>query len=430
MQKLVIGFCLLVTCLMAAGCSDDGVENKDDADVNGKWTGTIEIPNQPLDIIVNFSKNDDWIGTISIPAQGVKEYPLSSVTVDGSDVAFFMEIQGQQIAFDGEFSNAAIKGDFSQHGQTFPFNLTKGDPKEENDGNFLSVETDDGTLYGELEKPDGEDPTPIMLIIPGSGQTDRNGNSSGVQGENNSLKLLAEGLAEQGIASVRYDKRGVGKNLEAAIPENELDFDQFVDDAAKWTKLLAQDEGFSKVGIVGHSQGSLVGMLAAQGNHVDAYISLAGAGRSIDHVLYEQLEAQLSGDLLQEAESILEKLKQGEEVQDVSQELQSVFRPSVQAFTSSWMAYDPSDEIAKLDVPVLLVNGGHDLQVPVSEAELLHEARPIADLLILKEMNHVLKDEPADEQGNMAAYSNPDLPLAEGLLKGIMEFLRGKDFLE
>lgn len=101
-------------------------------------------------------------------------------------------------------------------------------------------------------------------------------------------------------------------------------------------------------------------------------------------MLYEQLKAQLSDDSLKNAKDILEKLKQGEKVQQINKELQGLFRPSVQAFMASWMDYDPRKEIAELDIPVLLVGGGRDLQVPVSEAELLQESRPNAEMLILE----------------------------------------------
>lgn len=429
MRKSAFTLCLFIFMLaVAAGCSDGGEESEEDKAVNGKWTGAIDVPNHQLEIIVNLIKEDGRSGTISIPVQGIKDYPLSSVTVNGQDIAFFMEVHGQQISFDGEYKDDVIEGNFSQQGQTFPFRLTKGGLVDESDENFLSVETNEGTLYGELEKPDGDGPFPVMLIIPGSGLTDRNGNSSGIQGENNSLKMLAERLAEQGIASVRYDKRGTGKNLEAAIPENELRFSQFVNDAVKWTELLEQEENFASVGIIGHSQGSLVGMLAAKERHADIFVSLAGSGRLIDQVLLEQLENQLSGDSLQEAESIIKKLKQGEEVQDVNQELQSVFRPSVQSFIASWMQYDPVKEMGELEVPTLIVGGGRDLQVSASDAELLYEAQPNTDKLIIEKMNHVLKEAPEDEQGNKETYSNPDLPLADGLMEAIMGFLRDRDF--
>ncbi|WP_246202662.1 alpha/beta hydrolase [Virgibacillus doumboii] len=421
---------MIITLIVVAGCDDEkkDTKNKYEKDFTGKWTGSIEIPNQPLDFIVNLKKNDEWSGTISIPIQGVKDFPLSSVTVNNQDVAFFMKIQGQQISFDGKLKENTIEGTFSQQGQSFPFELTKGKLSTEESGEFLSIETDKGTLYGEVEKPDGEGPFPIMIIIPGSGPTDRDGNTAA--GENNSLKLLAEGLAEHGIASVRYDKRGVGKNLEAAIPENELSFDQFVKDATAWVELLQQKDAYSKIGIIGHSQGSLVGMLAAQQGEVDAFISLAGAGRSIDQVLYDQLKSQLSDELLKESRGIIEKIKHGEQVDDVSQQLQSVFRPSVQAFLTSWTQFDPAVEIAKLDIPSLIVNGDNDLQVPVSEAKILHKANPDAELLLIDKMNHVLKEAPEDRQGNMETYSNPDLPLAKGLMDGLTNFLEEHEFVK
>ncbi|MFB4167967.1 hypothetical protein [Virgibacillus sp. JSM 102003] len=135
------------------------------------------VPNQPLDIIVSINKNDEWSGNISIPVQGVNDYPLSSITVNNKDISFFMEIQGHQISFKGNIDDNKIEGDFSQHGQIFPFELTKGDQTADNTGEFLNVQTNNGTLYGQLEKPSGDGPFPVMIIIPGSGPTDRNGNS-------------------------------------------------------------------------------------------------------------------------------------------------------------------------------------------------------------------------------------------------------------
>ncbi|MFB4167968.1 alpha/beta fold hydrolase [Virgibacillus sp. JSM 102003] len=229
---------------------------------------------------------------------------------------------------------------------------------------------------------------------------------------------------------MRYDKRSVGKNVEAAIPEKELDFNQFVHDANAWVEQLVQDEANTKVGIIGHSQGSLVGMLAAQVSNPDAFISLAGAGHPIDQVLYDQIQGQLSGELLQESEEILKKLKQGKQVKYVSQELMSIFRPSVQGFMSSWMQYDPAWEFAKLEIPTLIVNGDNDIQVPVKDAQLLKDANKMSELLVVEKMNHVLKEATKDSQGNMEAYTNPELPLASGLMDGIIGFLKEGDFLK
>ncbi|GAB3046314.1 alpha/beta hydrolase [Virgibacillus ainsalahensis] len=387
------------------------------------WSGSIEVPGQPLNIVVEFANDEELTGTISIPVQGLQNYPLSIINVEEESIFFTMEIQGQSISFDGKVDEETITGDFKQNGQTFPFELTKGaaTSEPEEDGEFLEVETEIGTLYGEVEMPDGNGPFPVMLIIPGSGPTDRNGNSPGAR--NDSLKFVAEELAANGVASLRYDKRGAGENRKAIIAEEELQFEQFIDDAVTWVELLKEEENFTEVGIIGHSQGSLVGMLAARDTEVDTFISLAGAGRSIDEVLHDQLREQLPGDLMKESEEILQQLKEGKVVENVSEELQSAFRPSVQPFISSWMQYEPTEEIAKLDIPTLVINGKNDLQVSPDEAEMLQEAKEDAVLVLIDKMNHVLKEAPGDEEGNLQTYNDPDLPLADGLIDALVEFL-------
>ena len=426
---------LLIILIMLIGCNDDNKESEssDGGDsamerFTGSWSGAIEIPGQPLDININFENTEELSGDISIPVQGVQNFPLSTIKVEENNIEFTMEIQGQYITFDGNLESEKINGTFKQNGQSFPFELAKGEAagnKAGEDGEFIEIKTDHGTLYGELESPEGKGPFPVMIIIPGSGPTDRNGNSPGIQ--NDSLKLLAEQLAENGVASLRYDKRGAGKNIEAAIPEKEMTFEQMVNDAVLWVEYLVKDEKYSNVGIIGHSQGSLVGMLAAQVSDVSSFVSLAGAGQSIDKVLESQLEKQLPENLLKESKEIIQKLKKGNQAEQVSQELQSVFRPSVQKFLSTWMQYDPAEEIQKLEIPILIVNGDNDLQVPVSEAESLFRAEENSELLIIEKMNHVLKEAPADREGNMQTYTNPDLPLADGLTNGIVEFLKGNN---
>ncbi|MFD2922182.1 alpha/beta hydrolase family protein [Halobacillus naozhouensis] len=440
----IIGLLLAIMLLMI-GCSSQSDQSQTDQrksedggvpmeGLEGSWSGTINVPNQPLPIMTTFEKGDGWNGAISNPVQGVKDYPFSEVKVNASAIFFHMELAGQTISFEGEKEGDTIAGTFTQQGQSFPFELKKGssetDAEEEEKGQFLSVDTNEGKLYGELETPEEEGPHPVVVIIPGSGPTDRNGNSATLQGKNNSLKLLAESLAEQGIASVRYDKRGVGKNQGAAIPETELRFDQFAQDAQAWIDMLNEKGQFSKVGVMGHSQGSLVGMLAIAEADVDAFVSIAGAGRPINEVLYDQLKASLPEDLKKQSKQILEELKAGERVEQVPKELQSVFRSSVQPFLSSWMQYNPAQEIQKLDIPVLIINGKRDLQVPISEAEELHEAKADAELLLIEKMNHVLKEAPEDRTGNLQTYSNPDLPLADGLVKGIVNFFRNTEFLK
>lgn len=426
MKKDLLAILVLFIFLVGCGNEQEPPETEDDFMYTGTWSGEIEIPNQPLKINVTLEEKE---GAISIPVQGVDKYPLNTIKTDKDNILFTMQIQGQSITFDGKLDGGKIAGTFKQNGQSFPFILTKGKASaanDEEDGTFLQMETEQGTLHGELERPEGEGPFPIMIIIPGSGPTDRNGNAA--TGKNNSLKYVAEALAEEGIASLRYDKRGAGKNMAAARAEEDTDFNLFVEDAKAWIELLVQDDNYSKVGIIGHSQGSLTGMLAAQKGNVGVFVSLAGAGRSLDEVLYDQLSEQLPKDLLKESKEILTQLKKGKTVEHVSQELQSVFRPSVQPFLMSWMQYNPAAQIQKMDIPTLIVNGKNDLQVPVCEAEILHEAKADADILLVEPMNHVLKEAPEDRKGNIATYSDPDLPLAKGLMDGILAFLKENEF--
>lgn len=287
--------------------------------------------------------------------------------------------------------------------------------------NEVKVKSEIDKLYGTLLIPDGKKEVPVVLFIAGSGPTDRNGNQGMVQ--TNTTRLLAEGLAEKGIASLRYDKQGIGKSAKAAKAESDLVFEDMVSDAQLWLDYLLKKNNFSEVIIAGHSQGSLIGILAAKDREVSKIISIAGAGRPIDEILLEQLGTQ-SEELLEKATPIIEKLKNGEEVTDTPPELAALFRKSVQPFLISWMQYDPAAELKKLDKPALILQGSTDIQVPVKDAELLSEASEKADLVLIEGMNHILKDAPEERNANMMTYSNPKLPLSDGVLSAIVDFVK------
>ncbi len=392
--------------------------------IEGNWEGSIKIPNQPLPILIQFSRDE---GTISIPVQGLNHYPLSSVKFSEPSLFFDMQIQGQHITFDGKVENEIISGIFTQQGQSIPFELMKAKEKMVEEvveaGEAVHVELHDGTMHGVVQMPQGEGPFPVMIIIAGSGPTDKDGNSPLLPGKNNSLKLVAEDLAVHGVASIRYDKRGIGINASLGGKEEELSFEDYISDAASWVQFAKEDQRFSKVGIIGHSEGSLIGMVAADKGKADAFTSIAGAGRPINEVLLEQLEVQLPANLLEESKATLEKLKQGDQVEKVSAELQGLFRPSVQPYMISWLKYNPQKQIQALNCPVLIINGNRDIQVPVKDAEALYAVKKDANFFVVEGMNHILKEAPEDREQNFATYSNPDLPLAKGLIENIVLFL-------
>jgi len=288
----------------------------------------------------------------------------------------------------------------------------------------ITLDTPTGKIAGTLLVPATTGRMPLVVIIAGSGPTDRNGNSPLLPGANNSLKLLAEGLAERGIASLRYDKRGVAASATAMVSEANLRFDTYADDAAAWIRRLRSDARFSTITVVGHSEGSLLGMLATQRGAADGYVSIAGAGRAADKILREQLGKQLPPDLLAFSNKGLDALLAGHTVDSVPPPLLSLFRPSVQPYMISWLRVDPQVEITRLGVPALIVQGTLDAQVPVGDAQLLAKAEPKAKLLVIEGMNHVFKRVASDQAAQLASYSDPNLPDAPELIDGIATFVK------
>lgn len=297
----------------------------------------------------------------------------------------------------------------------------------------ITLETPTATLYGTLERPQTRSRIPVVLIIAGSGPTDRDGNSPLLPGANNSLKLLAEALAARGIASVRFDKRGVGETGKAMqlaaqktksiLREDDLSFENYIDDAVRWGKQLRTDRRFSTLTVLGHSEGSLIGMVAAQRMGADAFVSIAGAGRPVQQIILEQVKPQFSPDLLKKTEEILEQLAVGKTVASVPSELNALFRSSIQPYMISWLRYDPAKEITKLRIPLLIVQGTTDIQATLGDAKRLADNNPAAKLLLIDGMNHVLKTVPNEREKQVSSYSDPTLPVTPDLINAIAKFV-------
>lgn len=283
----------------------------------------------------------------------------------------------------------------------------------------VTLQTRMGNIYGTLIVPDTNRTSPVALIIAGSGPTDRDGNNPIMR--NNHLRLLAEGLARKNIATLRYDKRAIGESMIPGLQEMDLRFEHYAEDAAGWIRFLGESGRFSNIIVIGHSEGSLIGMLAAQDTEPDGFISIAGPGETAANTIRRQLRSQ-SPALLESAEPILDSLKQGLLVRNPTPVFYQLFRPSVQPYMVSWFRYDPVEEIGKLGMPVLILQGSTDIQVTVSDAEALKQGNDNARLAIIPGMNHILKAAPADRQQNLATYSNPDLPVADELIRQVADF--------
>ena len=423
MKKLLFLCCALLLLAACAQKEDNtkGKETKGDNKMNeqlvGKWEGNLELPNGALPIIVDLQKDS---GKLSVPAQGLSNYPFKSIKYDGNQVSVSINLNGSAIEINGTLKDGQIEATFQQNGGKLPLVLK---PFKEQPVTYetLKIPVKDGELTVALQKASKE-PSPVALIIAGSGPTDKDGNSA-IAGKNNSLKMIAEGLAKDGIATVRYDKRGLGDNQSLLTKEEDITIDQYVDDAVQVINTLLADKAYSSVHIIGHSEGSLIGLLAAQKAHVESFVSIAGAGRPADEILLEQLKGQLSPELLKETTDALASLKKGELVKNVSPDLQGLFRSSVQPYMISWLKYNPASELAKVNSRVLIIQGTTDLQVVATDAEALKKGKPDAELVYMDGMNHVLKDAPADRAKNLATYSDPALPLQKELLPAIQQFI-------
>jgi pimeloyl-ACP methyl ester carboxylesterase len=293
---------------------------------------------------------------------------------------------------------------------------------ELSDSTDIALSTLQGNIVGTLVLPSCPKPVPVVLIIAGSGATDRNGNNIMMGLNSNIYMLLADSLSRHGIASLRYDKRGVGASMAAMKLESDLTFEDFIGDAVGFIKILQADPRFSKIIVLGHSEGSLIAMIAAARTHADGYISVAGAGDRIDKVIEPQLAAQSAQDAAA-ATVLFDSLSKGYTVQEPRNDPMALFRPSIQPYMISWLRYNPQEEIRRLRMPTLIIQGTTDLQVSVHDAELLKQAKPDAALVLIKDMNHVLRVAGADRQENFGTYKDPTLPLDAEFLAAIETFI-------
>ena len=280
-----------------------------------------------------------------------------------------------------------------------------------------------GGLSGSLTQArNGPRSGPAVLLIAGSGPTDRNGNGPAIATD--LYRQIAYGLAGAGYRVLRYDKRGVGGSSALVRREEDLRFDQYVDDAALALASLKARGDTDAVILAGHSEGASVAIRAAARVPVDALVLLAGPGRRLDTILSEQFEAMnLPEPMLRKALSILSVVARGGHVAEVPKALRMAFRPSVQPFLASECAVDPARELARLSTPTLLLHGTRDLQVGAADLDALRRGRPDAEVVRLSGANHVFKFAPSERAGNFALYRDPRAPLHPDLLPALVRFI-------
>jgi len=259
---------------------------------------------------------------------------------------------------------------------------------------------------------------PLAIIVAGSGPTDRDGNQNFMQ--NNVLKKLSEELSKNRIATFRFDKRSV-KLIKQGNMEEEIMFDDFITDAISALTYFKTKYKFKEIYFVGHDQGSLVGMIAAR-EGADGFISIAGLGKPINEVIIDQLN-QTAPMYTEDATNAFSIITQGQTTTDFPSALASFLSIDIQPFMGSWMRYSPQEQIKNLQIPTLIINGTNDIQVPVSEAQLLHDNSNNSKLVFIDEMNHVLVTVNGDDLDNSKTYNDSKRKISKQLIKTIVNFI-------
>lgn len=276
-----------------------------------------------------------------------------------------------------------------------------------------------GNLTGELSIPYAKKST-LIVFIAGSGPTDRNGNSKATKSD--CYRILSDSLLNYSFATLRLDKRSVGKSLFPNFSEADMSIDTLVRDVEIVVDSLIRSRRFSDIYILGHSEGSLIGILVCQRvKNIKGFISVSGAGIPADSIIMKQISSQ--PEVVKNIISAyLDTLRQGILLTNVPQSLYALFRPSVQPYMISWIKYNPSIEISRLNIPSLILQGSSDLQVSISDGELLNKSCSNSEFIVLNKTNHVLKLVESIED-NKKSYSDASFPLNIEIVKSINAFI-------
>ena len=288
----------------------------------------------------------------------------------------------------------------------------------------VTVPGPQGALHGTLLVPPGGAKA-VVVILPGSGPTDRDGNNpGGVKAQ--SYKLLAEALAAKGVASIRIDKRGLFASAAAITNPNVVTIADYAADARAWAALAAKETGRPCAWLVGHSEGGLVALAAGNAPGICGHILVATPGRPLADVIRAQLRANpANAPVLPDAERALKALEAGKtiDVAGFHPALRQLFNPAVQGYLIDLFRQNPRELAAALKGPVMIIQGQEDLQITPADAAALKGGAPFAELLLVPGLNHVLKHVDGTQGDNIASYAIPDRPIAREVVDGITDFV-------
>lgn len=415
---------LLVTMLLLfPGCTKSGLSLEDN-----RWEGIVTLDDTKFFIHMRTEDNSVFL---SIPELLATDVPVEDLRVSHDQWSFKIGIGTSVMRFLLSPIEQGFEGKILYDNNSGKVMLRPGRYSVEHrrlqqpqrHGFSVSVETTHGTLYGTHLSPEGEGPFPTVLIIAGSGPTDRDGNSELIVESNDSLWHLAQELRESGIASLRYDKMGVGESI--VKDENLLiegTFDDYVEDAVVWLEYLEGEASVGTLGLLGHSEGSLIGLLAAKKHPLDFAISVAGNGDRIDTQMVKQV-----GRLDAQAAPILEK-RLAEISSSVYRETGNLLVDSLvplgrELYLQTWMTYDPSEVLQSLDIPVLVTWGDHDERLVGEDDLFRREQLPDSvEFSEIPDMGHLLRRAETDKD-IVRSYKDRDMPLHEQLIDVVTTFI-------
>jgi hypothetical protein len=271
---------------------------------------------------------------------------------------------------------------------------------------------------------------PVVVIIPGSGPTDRDGNNPlGVKAA--PYRMLADALASKGVSTLRADKRGMFGSKAAIADPDAVSIADYASDAHNWADALRKRTGAKCIWILGHSEGGLIALAAGQQpKGLCGLVLVAGPGRKLGAILRQQLQANpANAPVLPQAMAALDSLEAGKPVDPSTLHpgLQPLFNARAQPYLMDMLRVDPAKLAGATKLPMLIIRGGKDIQVAAADLEALHSARPDATVLSPPDMNHVLKDVTGDDRGsNLATYGDPNLPVDASLVETIATFVKAK----
>lgn len=393
-----------------------------DASWIGLWEGELRTARGDFPVRLEIFAGG---ALLDLPGQGAYGRPVGTLKAEGPDLYLSVELGMEPLELAGPREGELVAGTLIQGGRSGRFELRRT-PQGPDRAGELSFDTRRGILPGTLRLPPGAAGLfTLAVLLPDSGTADRDGNNWQVPGRNDSLRMLAEALAEAGIASYRYDKRGAGKAYRLVEDEGSLVFEDHVRDAAACLDSFDGDPRFDRVLVFGLGDGALVGAAALREARADALAAMGVSGRGLRELV---VDAALGAPEEYRAEimRVLGELDAGRFVDSVSPFIENLFRRSFQPYLASWLSYDLGSELSRLSssgLPVLLLQGDLDLQVTLEEFDRLRMAVPDAEAVLLPGTNHILKLVGNDVEENYASFSDPSFPLSPGIVPALLDFL-------